>query len=245
MEKVVYLLWGRPDAVAGDALRDRLLGDVAPRVLDARGARPHGERPRRRGGRGAQPGAALPTTRPPTWRRCRCGWTATTAAGSSTSSWPTPAFPPAPTSWPSRSTTTTARPPTPAPRTWPDGERSPGVLTVACIHRPAGPRLPRVDRALARHAVTGVGPAPAPHPLRAQRGGAGDQRRRPRGPRHRGGGLAVRRARGRPDAVLQRRRRSAALPRQHRRDDGQRGRAAWTWPASAAPRCRETFVRSL
>jgi hypothetical protein len=24
------------------------------------------------------------------------------------------------------------------PRTWPDGERSPGVLTVACIHRPAG-----------------------------------------------------------------------------------------------------------
>ncbi len=24
------------------------------------------------------------------------------------------------------------------PRTWPDGERSPGVLTVALIHRPAG-----------------------------------------------------------------------------------------------------------
>ena len=38
MEKLVVLLWGTPDAAAGDALRDRLLGDVAPRLL-AGGAR--------------------------------------------------------------------------------------------------------------------------------------------------------------------------------------------------------------
>ncbi len=39
-------------------------------------------------------------------------------------------------------------------------------------HPPArGPRLPRVDHPLARHPVAGVGRAPAPDPLRAQRGG--------------------------------------------------------------------------
>ena len=42
------------------------------------------------------------------------------------------------------------------PRDWPDGERSPGVLTVALIHRPDGLELRRVDRALARHAVAAV-----------------------------------------------------------------------------------------
>ena len=64
------------------------------------------------------------------------------------------------------------------PRTWPDGERSPGVLTVALIHRPEGSTR-RVDRALARHAVARVRRAPAAHPLRAQRGGAVDHARRP------------------------------------------------------------------
>jgi hypothetical protein len=33
VEKLVYLLWGRPGE-SGDALRDRLLGEAAPRLLD-------------------------------------------------------------------------------------------------------------------------------------------------------------------------------------------------------------------
>jgi hypothetical protein len=36
VEKLVYLLWARPD-LGGDALRERLLEDVAPRLLE-RGA---------------------------------------------------------------------------------------------------------------------------------------------------------------------------------------------------------------
>ena len=51
-----------------------------------------------------------------------------------------------------------------APRDWPDGERSPGVLTVALVHRPADLALRRVDRALARHAVARVGPSCSPAP---------------------------------------------------------------------------------
>ncbi len=49
-------------------------------------------------------------------------------------------------------------------------------------HPPArGPRLPRVDHPVARHAVTGVGRAAAPDPVRAQRGGPVAHRRAPPG----------------------------------------------------------------
>lgn len=38
MEKVVFLLWGVPDGVSGDSLRDQLLGEVVP-ALRLAGAR--------------------------------------------------------------------------------------------------------------------------------------------------------------------------------------------------------------
>ena len=35
MEKLVYLLWGDGAADSGDRLRDRLLGETAPALVDA------------------------------------------------------------------------------------------------------------------------------------------------------------------------------------------------------------------
>ena len=40
MEKLVYLLWAAPGE-AGDALRDRLLGEAAPRLLELGALRAH------------------------------------------------------------------------------------------------------------------------------------------------------------------------------------------------------------
>lgn len=137
MEKLVYLLWGPADPARGDTLRDRLLGDTAPAALGG-GARAlvvnvHDT---------AAAEAPAPVPTPPgedphvaelsVWLDCyeRRGpvdeavgalgldWACYLVTESLVEDYGTTPHGPA--------------------RDWPDGERSPGVLTVARIHRPAG-----------------------------------------------------------------------------------------------------------
>ncbi len=137
MEKVVYLLWGDGGAEAGDALRERLLGEVAPRVLAA-GARglsvnvhdadaepapspappPEGE----------EPHVAEVSVWLDTYERRAEADRALAGLGHRSA-----AYLVVESLYEEYGTT----PHAPA-RHWPDGERSPGVMTVALIHRPAG-----------------------------------------------------------------------------------------------------------
>lgn len=89
-----------------------------------------------------------------------------------------------------------------APRSWPDGERSPGVLTVALLQRHPDQSfdewMTRWHHAdLAHHRGD-----PAPHPLRPQRGVPADHRWCPDGGGNRGGSVAVVGPRHRSDVVL-------------------------------------------
>ena len=137
MEKLVYLLWGAADPVAGDGLRARLLDDVAPALLAA-GVRgltvnvhdgPAAEAP--------SP-APAPEDEPATVAQVsawvdsydRRGPLDELVAGAGL---PATAYLVVESLYDDYGTTPHA-----GPRTWPDGERSPGVLTVACIHRPPG-----------------------------------------------------------------------------------------------------------
>lgn len=137
MEKVIILLWGDGSPDAGDALRDRLLGETVPRLL-ASGVRglsvnvhdadaapapspappPDGEQPHV-----AQISVWLDTYED----RVRVEeavsdlglrWAAYLVAESLYDDYGTTDYA--------------------GPRDWPDGDRSPGVLTVALIHRPPG-----------------------------------------------------------------------------------------------------------
>ena len=139
MEKVVTLLWGPADPVAGDALRDRLLSETVPR-LQAAGARGIGinvhdsdaagrtlVRPRA-GRRGAPRGRGLVLARLLRATGRGGGGTRRTRA-------PVASYLVVESLYDDYGTTPRA-----GPRDWPDGARSPGVLTVALIHRPPGPR---------------------------------------------------------------------------------------------------------
>ena len=133
MEKLMYLVWLEPDRTR-DEVAELLLGTGAQR---AAGARAHGPEHGRVGPGERHPGArAHPRGRDAAARarlglaRCRRRTAALTRrcwAG-----WP-PGWPG--TRWSSRSTATTAATSGRAARTWPDGERSPGVLTVALIQQ--------------------------------------------------------------------------------------------------------------
>lgn len=137
MEKVVYLLWGPGDPAAGDRLRDRLL-DQVPAAASAAGARslvvnvhdtdaaeapapvapPAGEDPHV-----AEVGVFLDSyeRRGPVDEAVAAtglAWAAYLVAESLVDDYGTTPHGPA--------------------RDWPDGRRSPGVLTVALIHRPEG-----------------------------------------------------------------------------------------------------------
>jgi hypothetical protein len=137
VEKLVYLLWGSGDPGDGDGLRDALLGETAPR-LDAAGARgigidvhdaaaaeapspvptPDGEVPH----------VAVVSVWVDSYDRRRDmdealsalerRWAAYLVVESLYEDYGTTPHAPA--------------------RDWPDGARSPGVLTVSLIHRPAG-----------------------------------------------------------------------------------------------------------
>jgi hypothetical protein len=136
VEKVVSLLWGRPDAAAGDALRDRLLGPVAGALLDrvrgltvlvhdADAAAAPSPAP-------AQGDEEVHVAQVSAWVDSydKRGDLDAVLAGAGL---PASAYLVTESLYEDYGST----PHAPA-RSWPDGQRSPGVLTVACIHRPAG-----------------------------------------------------------------------------------------------------------
>jgi hypothetical protein len=137
MEKLIYLLWGDGEADTGDALRDRLLGQVAPRLIgsgvrglainvhDADAAPapspappPDGEDPHV-----AQLSVWLDTYERRSEVESALGDLGLRSAG----------YLVVESLYDDYGTTDHAE-----PRDWLDGDRSPGVLTVALIHRPEG-----------------------------------------------------------------------------------------------------------
>lgn len=135
MEKVVFLVWSEPDPVAGDRLRDQLLREVAPRLLElgARGltvnvhdsaaAAAPSPAP-------APPGEPVHVAQVSVWldsydKRGGVDHALATTGQRVSGHLVTESL--------YDDYGTTAHAP---PRSWPDGERSPGVLTVALIHRP-------------------------------------------------------------------------------------------------------------
>jgi len=136
MEKVVYLLWGAADPVGGDELRDRLLTDTSPELL-ALGARGltvnvHDSAAAEAPSPSPPPeGEPAPLAQVSVWLDSydkRAGVDEALAAhGLDVSGYLVTE-----SLYDDYGTTPHA-----GPRTWPDGERSPGVLTVALVHRPA------------------------------------------------------------------------------------------------------------
>lgn len=137
MEKVVWLLWGDPDGARGDVLGERLITEVAPEMVRM-GARAvtvsvHDS---------AAAAAPSPAPAPPdeevhvaevsAWVDSYDRRGAMDEAVASCAS-PASAYLVLESLYDDYGTTPHA-----GPRTWPDGERSPGVLTVALIHRPQG-----------------------------------------------------------------------------------------------------------
>jgi hypothetical protein len=137
VEKLIYLLWGDGEASSGDALRDRLLGEVAPALLDA-GALRLGINVHDAAAAEAPSPVPTPAGEEPhvaeisVWLDCydrrapiesviadvglrHAGYLVLESL------------------YDDYGTTEHS-----APRDWPDGQRSPGVLTVALIHRPDG-----------------------------------------------------------------------------------------------------------
>jgi hypothetical protein len=137
MEKVIYLLWGDGAAGSGDALRDRLLGETSPRLL-ASGVRGLGINVH------DADAAAAPSPAPPpegedphvaqvsvwldNYQRRGDVDAAVGELGLRTA-----AYLVVESLYDDYGTTAHG-----SPRDWPDGDRSPGVLTVALIHRPEG-----------------------------------------------------------------------------------------------------------
>jgi hypothetical protein len=137
VEKVVYLLWGTEGPGQGEALRERLLGETAP-ILLAAGARGLGVNVH------DDAAAEAPSPMPaPEGEAPHCAevsvWVdsydrrqelerAVVAVGL-----PWAGYLVVESLYEDYGTT-----PHGPPRHWPDGTRSPGVLTVALIHRPEG-----------------------------------------------------------------------------------------------------------
>jgi hypothetical protein len=137
VEKVVFLVWGEPDPEAGDRLREQLLDRVAPRLLDG-GARALTVNVHDSAAAEAPSPAPAPAGEPvhvaqvSVWLDSydkRAG----VDAALSTLTQPVSGYLVTESLYEDYGTTPHA-----LPRDWPDGERSPGVLTVALIHRPEG-----------------------------------------------------------------------------------------------------------
>ena len=137
MEKVIALVWGSGDAESGDELRHQLIEDTLPRIHRG-GARAATFNVHDTAAAAAPSPAPGPEGEPPhvaqisMWFDCyerRAEAEAALAAlGLTTASYLV-----VESLYDDYGTTPYA-----APRDWPDGERSPGVLTVALIHRPEG-----------------------------------------------------------------------------------------------------------
>ncbi|HUO49650.1 MAG TPA: hypothetical protein VMU09_12530 [Acidimicrobiales bacterium] len=137
MEKLVYLLWGAGDPAGGDELRGRLLADTAPALAQAGalgiGVNVHDTAAAEAPSPVPTPDGELPhVAEVSVWvdsydrRRgtdeavagLGLHWAAYLVVESLYEDYGTTPHAPA--------------------REWPDGDRSPGVLTVSLIHRPAG-----------------------------------------------------------------------------------------------------------
>jgi hypothetical protein len=127
MEKIVYLVRGDIDAVDGDALRDRLVDEVAPRVLEH--PEVHGVAVLVHDRAAAE--APSPAPAPPGER----------THVALVSAWVDcyqrrPALDLGPDLDVDEHLVVESLYADHSNRDWADGERSPGVVTVACIHRP-------------------------------------------------------------------------------------------------------------
>jgi hypothetical protein len=137
MEKVIYLAWGEADAGTGDSLRDRLLGETAPRLVSI-GVRGLGVNVHDGDAAPAPSPAPPPEGEAPhvaqvsAWLDCYEGRAGTEEALSELGlDWS--GYLVVESLYDDYGTTRHGR-----VRDWADGERSPGVLTVALIHRHEG-----------------------------------------------------------------------------------------------------------
>lgn len=133
----MVLLWGRPGGAEGDTLRDLLLSDTAPRLLSG-GARALTVNVHDTASSAAPSPAPAPDGEPTHVAQVSVWVDSYDRRGSLDAvigevGLPFSAYLVTESLFDDYGTTPHA-----APRTWPDGERSPGVLTVATIHRPAG-----------------------------------------------------------------------------------------------------------
>ena len=135
MEKVIALVWGPGDGPSGDVLRHQLVEDTLPRVLRG-GARAatfnvHDSAADAAPSPAPAPAGELPhVAEVSIWLDCYERTTEINAALAALGL-PTASYLVVESLYDDYGTTRHAR-----PRDWPDGERSPGVLTVAVIHRP-------------------------------------------------------------------------------------------------------------
>jgi hypothetical protein len=137
MEKVIALVWGPGDAESGDELRHQLLEETAPRIRRA-GVRAvtvnvHDSSADLAPSPAPGPADELPhVAQVSMWLDC---YERTDGIDDALAALrlPTASYLVVESLYDDYGTTPHA-----APRDWPDGERSPGVLTVALIHRPAG-----------------------------------------------------------------------------------------------------------
>ena len=137
MEKLIYLLWGDGSVESGDALRDRLLGQISPRLLgsgvrglsvnvhdgDAAPAPSPAPPPE-----GEDPHVAQLSVWLDSYEQRREVESAIADLGLRSAGYLV-----VESLYDDYGTTPHA-----PPRDWEDGDRSPGVLTVALIHRPEG-----------------------------------------------------------------------------------------------------------
>jgi hypothetical protein len=137
MEKLIYLLWGDGSAEAGDTLRHHLVDEVGPRLVAA-GVKGLGVNVHDTDAAPAPSPAPAPEGEDPHVAQVSVWLDTYEAAGPVEEALGSLGHTMAgylvvESLYDDYGTTPHAE-----PRHWPDGERSPGVLTVALIHRPAG-----------------------------------------------------------------------------------------------------------
>ena len=137
MEKVIFLVWGEASPEAGDALRERLLGETVPRLL-ASGVRGLSVNVHDSDAAPAPSPAPPPAGEDPHVAQISVWLDSYEHRGHAQDAVSdlglrSGAYLVSESLYDDYGTTEYS-----GPRDWPDGDRSPGVLTVALIHRPEG-----------------------------------------------------------------------------------------------------------